>query len=84
MVVVDHEDLAEFRDQPFMTNVDLISTRDVLSRQLEARRRSYRLRRRQLEWWKCRYYGVPLHGWAVQQIIKLPRLVSCRPRDTFA
>lgn len=90
VVVVDHEDLPRFRDLPFQRNLTLVSTRDVLSQASEARRRGYRLRRRQWEWWRCRRFGKPVHGWGIQQIIKLaaPRAVTsegivCMDSDTF-
>lgn len=71
IAVVDHEDMPAFRDIPFQQNLRLVSTREVLSKKTEARRRGYRLRRRQPEWWLCRRYGKGIHGWGIQQVIKL-------------
>ncbi len=90
VAVVDHEDLSAFRDMPFQKGLTLVSTREVLSRTLEDRRRVYRLRRRNPEWWQRRLSGPGVHGWGVQQVIKLasPRVtdsevIVCMDCDTL-
>jgi hypothetical protein len=68
VAIVDHEDLPVVRDVGYTSNLDLISTREVLPRRIEARRRSVWHRRRDAR----RYIKPrPLHGWMAQQLLKL-------------
>lgn len=68
VAIVDHEDLPAFRDLGFDRNLDLVSTREVLPRKMEARRVSRpRSRRNPLRYVTPR----PVHGWMVQQLLKL-------------
>jgi hypothetical protein len=67
LAIVDHEDLPRFREIPFRQNLTILSTRDVLSPKIEARRAVLRKRFRN----PMRYLHRPLHGWYVQQLMKL-------------
>lgn len=67
VAIVDHEDLARFAAVPFRSNLTILSTRDVLTPQIEARRAVLRKRYRDPR----RYLRRPLHGWYVQQLMKL-------------
>jgi hypothetical protein len=68
LALVDHEDMPAFKDVGFDRNLELVSTRDLLPRKLEARRRAAPRRRRDIR----RYLQPrPLHGWMVQQLLKL-------------
>ncbi len=68
LAVVDHEDLPLFKDIGFDRNLDILSTRQVLPRKIEQRRAARGYRRRDPRYWLT---PKPLHGWMVQQIIKL-------------
>jgi hypothetical protein len=67
VAIVDHEDLAQFRKVPFQSNLTILSTRDVLTPHIEARRAVLRKRFRN----PLRYLHRSLHGWYVQQLMKL-------------
>lgn len=86
VAVVHDEDLSRFRDLPHQRNLTLVSTRDVLGRKMERRRRARPHRRRHPMHWLG---PAPLHGWMSQQLIKLaaPRVVDtpayvCLDSDT--
>ena len=87
VAIVDHEDIALFKRLPFQRNLTILSTREILTAKLEARRIAWGARRRELRYWKGR---PPIHGWMVQQILKLaaPSVVNtdgivCLDSDTF-
>lgn len=68
VAVVNHESLELFQKIPFQKNLTLLSTRDVLPKPIEARRLAQR------HSWKHPTYWLgpkPLHGWMIQQLIKL-------------
>lgn len=68
VAVVHDEDLPRFRDLPHQRGLTLVSTREVLGRAMEARRRSRPHRRlHPMHWLGPR----PLHGWMSQQLVKL-------------
>lgn len=87
VAIVNHEDLPLFRDQPLGVGLTLVSTRDVLPKKIERRRLACQYRRRHpLRW----IYGKPLHGWGVQQFLKLaaPDIIQtsafvCMDSDTL-
>jgi hypothetical protein len=69
IAVVHDEDLAVFKQTPHRNNLTLLSTADVLPARLETRRKIWgRQRRRDPRLW---FTGRGIHGWAIQQIIKL-------------
>ena len=68
LAVIHDEDLPLFRDQDLGDGLELISTRDVLPREIEKRRQACGFRRRDPRRWIA---GKPLHGWIAQQFIKL-------------
>jgi Family of unknown function (DUF6492) len=88
VAIVNHEDLPRFRDMPFQRGLTLVSTRDVLPRRIEQRRLAWGIqRRRNPKFW---FSGRGIHGWAVQQLLKLaaPAVVGgngivCLDSDTF-
>lgn len=87
IAVANHEDLDYFRDIPYQKNLTVISTREILTAKIERRRCAWPSRRRSPGKW---FAGPPIHGWRVQQIIKLaaPRVVDtegivCLDCDTF-
>ena len=87
VAAVNEEDLPRFRDLPFKRNLTLVSTRDILPPEIERRRRLWGVRRRNPRRW---FGGAPLHGWAIQQYLKLasPGVVStegiiCIDSDTM-
>ncbi|HSI11445.1 MAG TPA: DUF6492 family protein [Chthoniobacter sp.] len=90
VVVVNDEDVALFQQTPFRKGLTVIATSQLLSPQIEGRRRAGKLRRRNpLRWWLLRRGGW-IHGWLLQQIIKLaaPKVIStplivCIDSDTF-
>jgi hypothetical protein len=68
MAVVQHEDLPLFQKIPFRHKLTLLSSRDVLPPEIEARRTATSYgRRHPYRWLKPR----PLHGWITQQLMKL-------------
>jgi len=85
--VVQHEDLPLFEQITFRHKLTLLSSRDVLPADIEARRTATWYRRRHpYHWIKPR----PLHGWATQQVVKLsaPQYVAtdgivCLDSDVF-
>ncbi len=90
VAIVDHEDLPVFRDIPFNRGLTLVSTRDVLSRKIEQRRLAWGMRRREPKRWWFTRAGEPIHGWGIQQLLKLsaPSVVDtegivCLDCDTF-
>ncbi len=72
VAVVNHEDVGAFERIPFRKNLTVVSTADVLPRDIERRRVAAGMRRRNPLWWRSRLFcGKPLHGWVVQQFAKL-------------
>jgi hypothetical protein len=87
VAIVNHEDLPLFRDQSLGTNLQLVSTRDVLPTSLERRRMACKTPRRNPRRWIA---GKPMHGWIVQQFIKLSApafvasdIIVCLDSDTL-
>lgn len=68
IAVVQHEDIALFRQVPHKTNLIVVSTREVLPSRIEGRRVAWNCRRRNPQRW---IYGKPMHGWYSQQLVKL-------------
>lgn len=68
VAVVDDEDLQEFHKLEFKNNLTLLSTAEVLPQRIEARRKARGYRRRDPRYWVS---PQPIHGWTIQQIIKL-------------
>jgi len=68
VAVVNHEDLPRFRNIPHQRGLTFISTRDVLPRSLEARRKVWRISRKDYRYWIT---GTGIAGWGIQQLLKL-------------
>ena len=87
IAVVQHEDLPLFENIPFRHKLTLLSSRDVLPADIEARRTAKSFRRHHpYHWIKPR----PIGGWATQQVVKLsaPQYVQtdgivCLDSDVF-
>jgi Family of unknown function (DUF6492) len=90
VAVIDHEDIPAFRKLRYQKNLTLVSTRDALDPSIEGRRLAWGLRRRDLRRWWLAGTARPIHGWGIQQLIKLaaPRvtqseIIVCIDCDTF-
>jgi hypothetical protein len=90
VAVVNDENVKLFEKTPFRRNLRVVGTSDVLPAHIERRRRSIAFPRKDpRRWWLARG-KAPIHGWALQQLIKLAapvflkrRAVICMDADTF-
>ena len=87
LAIVNHEDIALFRDVAFQKNLTLVSTRDLLPSKIERRRLAWGARRREVRYWQGR---PAIHGWMAQQLLKMaaPSIVEtegivCLDSDTL-
>ncbi len=87
IALVDDEDIPLFQSIPFQRGLTLLSSRELLPPAVEARRKAWGARRRELRYWLHR---PPIHGWYVQQLLKLGAAsrietegMVCLDSDTF-
>jgi hypothetical protein len=87
VAVVNHEDIPLFKAMPYQRHLTVLSTRDVLSPQMDRRRRLWLAGRRNPEVW---FTPRRFSGWIAQQIIKLaaPKVlpaegIICLDSDLF-
>lgn len=82
IVVVDTEDMPVFKKYADQPGVTLLTTADVLTRDIEARRRAAKDGKRRYRRYDPRLYVVPtrVDGWKAQQIVKLamPQLSTAK------
>ena len=87
VALVNAEDAAAFEALPHQSNLRIVTTADVLPAKIEARRRAWRISRRDWRYWVT---GKGISGWMAQQLLKLaaPEIVEtesvlCLDSDTL-